>query len=727
MKVAGEVLPPSKPLTGPASPRRSRCAPRCRRDLTWCIEHPKGGIAMSFHRTMQHWHQYFKACRLTKPAKFPRCLHVEQLENRVLLSGIPPLNTTSWTPIGPAAINNGQTPGNMPVSGRITGIAADPNDVHTVYIAAAGGGVWKTTNADDPSGAAPAWTPLTDGSSVNWGPAQPVEFMGSITVDPVNSQILYAGTGEADNSGDSFYGVGILKSTDGGQTWTLLTGNDPVQGISNALNGEAVMKIVVDPTNDQTVYAALAGSSVNGLTGNTGIWKSIDGGNTWVNTTGFQTANDSPSTTVDDFTDLVIDPNAPQTLFAAVGTAGGSVFNGIYVTQNGGFTWHRAGNFPIDSANYGRISLAIAPAGQWTLYAGVANAAKPNSNPTLRGIWKSSDNFDGLNMQWTQLSNVPNYMGNQGDYDNVLAVDPNNANVVYAAGQADSNSVLRSTDGGASWNDIHNDGDLFSGDNGPHADHHALAFDASGRLLDGNDGGIWMLNDPNDPDWTDYNGNLQITQFNGIALDPFNPNNVFGGTQDNGAEQFSGSLVWQHQQDGDVSVVRADPLQQGTFYAMQYNGDGDGPFLRMTNGDGDYDTKTNGISVGSNNTWSDPSNQQTPFAVDPSTVGHVVLGTDRVYQTTDRGDDWNAISTPGQKNWPAEVRDTMGNLLSAPVINNLAIAAASSQTIYATTGGLLMVTTDGGTSWTARGLPAGGASSLAVSPGNSQTIFVTVS
>jgi hypothetical protein len=690
---------------------------------------------MSFRQTVQRCRQYLNRDRSAKrPKKLPRRLELEPLEGRMLLSSVP-LNTTSWTAIGPAPINNGDTPGNMPVSGRITGIAADPNDVHTVYIAAAGGGVWKSTNAADPSGSAPVWTPLTDGNSVNWGSAQPVEFMGSITVDPVNAQIIYAGTGEADNSGDSFYGVGILKSTDGGQSWTLLTGNDPVQQINNAFNRKAVVKIVVDPLHDQTVYAAVANCSVNGLAGNTGIWESNDGGNTWFNTTVNQTAADSPSTNVDNFTDLVIDPNDPQTLFTAVGgyrpgangSVVGSVFNGVYETQNGGLTWHRAGNFPLDSANYGRISLAIAMAGQFTLYAGVANVPNQNGNVTLRGIWKSSNDFAGFqNITWTPLSNVPNYVGNQGDYDNVLAVDPNNANVVYAAGQADGNSVLRSTDGGASWDDIHNDGDLFQSDTGPHADHHALTFDAGGRLLDGNDGGIWMLDNPGDPHWTDYNGNLQITQFNGIALDPFNPNNVFGASQDNGAEQFSGSLGWQQQQSGDLAGVRPDLHQQGTFYAMQYNSDGDGPFLRMTNGDGDYDTKTNNIPVGSNNTWGDPSNQLTPFAVDPSTTGHVVLGTDRVWQTTDRADDWTAISTPGQNNWAPEVRDAKGNLISAPIIDTLAIAATSAQTIYATVGGTLMVTTDGGVTWTARNLPGGGVSALAVSGGDSQTLYVTV-
>src|SRR5262249_50206521 len=101
-------------------------------------------------------------------------------------------------------------PGNTPVSGRIAAVAADPTNAKIIYIAAAGGGVWKTTDGGT------TWTPLTDN--------QPTLSMGAIAVAPSNPNVIYAGTGEADNMSDCFYGRGILKSTDAGATWALLTG-----------------------------------------------------------------------------------------------------------------------------------------------------------------------------------------------------------------------------------------------------------------------------------------------------------------------------------------------------------------------------------------------------------------------------------------------------------------------------------------------------------------------
>ncbi|MDE3198797.1 MAG: hypothetical protein KGN84_20785, partial [Acidobacteriota bacterium] len=167
-------------------------------------------------------------------------------------------NATTWTALGPTPLNES---GNA--SGRIAGVAVDPTDSSTIYIAAAGGGVWKTTDG----GA--TWTPLTD--------SQSTLAMGAIAIAPSNHLKIYAGTGEANNSADSNSGAGILVSSDGGTTWSLTTGS---------FNRLAIGKIAVDPTTDKVAYAAVNDFAENGLCcANTGVYKTTDGGSTWTNVT----------------------------------------------------------------------------------------------------------------------------------------------------------------------------------------------------------------------------------------------------------------------------------------------------------------------------------------------------------------------------------------------------------------------------------------------------------
>jgi photosystem II stability/assembly factor-like uncharacterized protein len=295
------------------------------------------------------------------PAFRKPCL--ERLEDRDLLSGGITLSTTSWTPIGPApivssSIPNGLDPGNTPVTGRIAAVAADPTNANTIYVAAAGGGVWKTTDGGT------TWSPLTDN--------QATLSMGAIAVAPSNPNVIYAGTGEADNSIDSFYGRGILKSTDAGATWTLLTGNAGV----NEFDRRSISKIVVDPTNANTVYVALTWGTENGVWPSSyGIYKSTDGGQTWTNSTAGITTDRYAF-----FTDVVLNPTNPQTLYAAVGTfvargANGEIANaanGVYKSTDGGTTWSIAGDFPMGTGD-GLIKLAIAPSAPQTLFASISD------------------------------------------------------------------------------------------------------------------------------------------------------------------------------------------------------------------------------------------------------------------------------------------------------------------------------------------------------------------
>ena len=311
----------------------------------------------------------------------------------------PSLNTSTWTAIGPASLNSGTT--NGLVSGRVTGIAADPTNANIIYAAPAGGGVWKTTDSGS------TWTEITD--------TQSTMSMGAIAVAPSNPSVIYAGTGEANNSGDSNYGLGILTSTDGGNTWTLRTGP------SDAFNRLTTSQIAVDPTNSSIAYAAMADFGANSLFGsNTGIWKTTDGGATWTNTT-------TAITSEFPWSAVVVDPNNGQNLYAAVGYLYGDTENGVYRSLNGGGSWSLLANAP-NGSNTGRIALGLGKSNSSVLYAAVQD---PHTF-ALYGMFRS-DNAN-TTATFTTLSATPNFLGGQGWYDIVVAVDPPEVSALAALG-----------------------------------------------------------------------------------------------------------------------------------------------------------------------------------------------------------------------------------------------------------------------------------------------------
>jgi photosystem II stability/assembly factor-like uncharacterized protein len=332
------------------------------------------------------------------------------------------------------------------------------------------------------------------------------------------------------------------------------------------------------------------------------------------------------------------------------------------------------------------IKVAIAPTAPQTLFAAI-------SDPTSGSLLEMLKTTDGGNT-WTALTKTPDYLGAQGWYNNALAVDPSNANIVYAGGRnpgaTSGNSkqgFVESTDGGNTWMNISTGPGNKSG---PHTDEHAFAFDANGRLVAGSDGGIWRLDnpDPKNLAWTDINGNLNTIQFTGIALDPTNPNIAYGGSTDNGTEKFTGTLGWTQFGDDDGGFVRVDPNHPSTVYFTRETGAA-GWFLRSDDGGATWLSLMDGINP------NDPSGKFAHYVLDPTNTSRLVLGTNRVYETTDRGNDWTPISTPNTNGWN-----------TARGITGLGIAYGDPNTIYADVGsGAIFVTTDHGATWHERDIP----------------------
>ena len=430
------------------------------------------------------------------------------------------LSTTTWTSIGPSPLSN-TTPANanFNVSGRITAVAAHPTDANIIYIAAAGGGVWRTANGGT------TWTPLTD--------TQVTLSMGALAVARSNPLVIYAGTGEANNSLDSNCGRGILRSGDGGTTWLLGTGPANVFSV----NRMACSKIVVDPTNANIAYASMSGAATNGVFANgiTGVYKTTDGGATWTNVTG---ANGKDA--LFPWSDAAVDPNTPATVYGAVGYLFGTANNGGYKSIDSGGTWNllNAANAPV-GASFGHFSLAISKAGNPNV---LYIAAEDNTSTGALARFVRSDNGGGA---FTNLTaGTPNYMGGQGWYDQTLIVDPTTSAIVYAAGAANANSILRSVNSGVNWTDI-SSGGAPNFVLRPMSTIMESDFDASGKVSGWQTTAVstaWIIPPP--ASWSNLNGNLCTIQFTGIGLHPTNPNAVIGGSQDNGTELYTGNPVW---------------------------------------------------------------------------------------------------------------------------------------------------------------------------------------
>ncbi|MGH9835086.1 MAG: hypothetical protein ACRD9Y_18860 [Blastocatellia bacterium] len=577
---------------------------------------------------------------------------LEQLRARSGIDAEAPEQQMVWASIGPRPIVGGFSFGSPRTnsSGRVSAIALDPRydgvNNQTVYVGGAQGGVWRSTD----NGA--NWTPLTDG--------QPSLAVGAIAIDPNNPNVIYAGTGESSGCALCYYGAGLLKSTDGGATWTQIVGpTTTVEPRVPAFLNVGFTKITIDPTNTSVIYAATGATSVGNANSvplpttvsQVGLWKSTDGGNTWRN---LDPSGTNGGTRCHD---VVIDPQNNNRVYAAMR------LTGVFRSNSGGEpgTWTRLTNGLPEPANnpsnssFVRIALAsgppIAPSTTTTLYAAYAGR---DSN--LFGIWRSTDGGDN----WVKVT-TPQLPG-QANYNLDLTVDPTDGRIVYYGTAANEpyngGTLLRSRDAGATWADL-SLGDGQSG--GLHPDTHQIVIAPSNRniLFTGNDGGIWRTNNAtaNTVSWSQLNNTLSITQFMSVALHPTDANILIGGTQDNGTLRYLGNAGWDFVDGSDGGFALIDQSNPQVMYHTYFNVNNEdsggaviGPAVSLTGGSpGSWRFRgcDSCSTIQGNFNPTDRVAFYAPMALSTGFTGAngnvVYFGTHRLYRSSNRGSAWTGL------------------------------------------------------------------------------------
>ena len=594
------------------------------------------------------------------------------------------------------------------IGGRIVDIAVDPQVNDQVFIAAASGGLWKSSDAGATFES--VWPD-------SWG-----QGMGAVAM--TSAGVLFAGTGEAQPGGGSitFGGDGVYRSYDRGKSWEHV-------GLEDS---HAIARFAIDPSDEDRIFAAAAGNLfIPG--GERGVYLSEDGGDTWSQV--LAPLNDTTGAT-----EVVIDPANPSRVYAAMWdhlrephqrTYGGEG-SSVWRSDDGGQTWERMTNGLPTDANQGRWGLALAPSNPQRLYAYVGTALGP-----FRAFYVSDDGGDS----WTQTP-VTAGQASQSTFSwwfGKLWVDPADQDHVFLAGV----NLRRSTNGAQSFTTV----------GGVHADQHAMRWDPKvpGRAYLGNDGGFYRSNNNGASGWVKSTYE-PYTQFYSVDVAETNPVLKVGGTQDNGCNRgYNGPLgAWNSIGCGDgLQVIIHPEFPNIVFGCSQY-----GSCYRSEN--------SGGTPRPSLSTTSQRRNWFTPVQFDPSDPNVMYYAGNIVNRSTDNGRTWQPISpdlTGGGPNDPAgypwgtvttiAAAPTDGNKLYAGTddgklwwtddlganwnevdpeqlpgtwVTRVAVNPADENIAYATFSGFrsgsdrphVMLTTDGGQTWTdiSRGLPDAPVNSL---------------
>ncbi|MFH1279058.1 MAG: T9SS type A sorting domain-containing protein [Candidatus Eisenbacteria bacterium] len=480
----------------------------------------------------------------------------------------------SWFTVGPAN-----------VSGRCLDIEFHPANPDIVYVGSASGGLWKSIDGGD------SWAPLTDSLQSL--------AIGAVAVLPSDPNIVLIGTGEGNGALNTDYGVGILKSVDGGATWGPTSLSYP----GTSFTGFNVME--VNPVTG-TILAGASGA----------LWRSTDSGETW------ETVLEGGN-----YYDVKWKPGDSLRVYAAKGSATGA--NHVKVSTDDGLTWAKAGVGQPSGALIGKTKIAVTPANPNVIYANYVNRL---TSETL-GIYRSDDNGEN----WTAVYTGPNMTGGQGWYNLSLAVDPDDPVRVIAGGV----KLYRSIDGGATF-DSTGIGYGLGTETSVHWDHHAVAYKpgSNDEVWVCTDGGVWRsLNDGED--WTSRREGLVTYQFYDICVAQSDGAFMMGGTQDNGVpgrvtvdEWFTSTLF------ADGMVCNVSPGDADEIYGEWQFGN----HVKSVNGGDSWFSIQGGIPA-SSGAWVTPVDQ------DPENSDHLYTAQNgSIYRTWSGGGSWDAATT-GSATW----------------------------------------------------------------------------
>ncbi len=567
-----------------------------------------------------------------------------------------------WTSIGPLGFygSNGFF-GSLPQldAGRVPTVAFHPTDRNILYIGTSAGGVWKTVN----EGA--SWTPLTDG--------QCSLVTGAIAVDPVNPNIVYVGTGEFY---ESTAGCGVLRSTDGGASWTNIATAPFVTSLASSL-------VFFDIVIDRATAGSATGTTLLAAT-NQGVFRSTDSGRNWTRPT--------PGLT---FSDVAQHPTDPTVWYAVrQGVTTSTTPPGLWRSTDNGVTWGSVTDFEPELL-IGKMRIAVSP-------------ARPGSVWILAG--RTDRKFGGLfrwdaatqsrtTMSATGVTAAPavinrNNFGEQSDYNLMIAVDPVNSDVLYVGGVR----AYRSSNGGTTFTEM-----------APniHTDWHTIVVDPNDakRILTGNDGGVFLSRDGASSFQSINAGLATSLHYPGMSLHPTDPTGVLTGMQDNGTIiARNGVVQWNGVGSGDGSFTAMNPLTPEVYYVSSQNGN----MVRIDSRSG---------SVRSVNTGIDASERRAfiaPFVIDPQKPTRLYFGGARVFRTLNEGTLWSPISLDLTR--------------GSGTISAMAIAPSDTSVLYiGTSDGNVRVTRDYGVTWLAptSTLPARAVTDFAISATDALDAVVT--